>query len=340
MLRWGATVSALAVVTQAACGPPAPHLRPRSGVLQAGAGHSYRLRYSAPLDEAAIGTRWSGADLTGSPLASMQRPVLIIKADDFGGPFNYASVRFIEAIDAMRALASPGIVAAEITEDHEQLAAYQAMSATGFELWLHGYRHHCTGPNADFAGRSVGDQVETLHRGLFAAREALGFDLHAFGAPCNAIDANTAAAVLQVPEIVVWLFGTADQGTFVLPRIADIESKPGTVREPARLLADIDALLDNDQAPEAITLQVHPGRWIDEDFRRLDRFLDAVAAGKRLRYSAPFAYWSWRYERERLVLTKTGDAEYVLDLSRASLDQRIDFDPLVTSEPAEIATLD
>jgi hypothetical protein len=317
------------------CGLAAPPQAPHYvGVYHVQAGHRYWLTYATEVDSAPVGARWSGGNLVGSPLASMSRPALILKADDFGGDFSYAEKQFIDVVVRHRALASLGLMTAQMTRSASHRRAYRALAAADFELWFHGHNHICIGPRADFAGRSVDDQIATFEQGITAARDLLGVEFHSFGAPCNAIDDNTAEAMRAMPQLTTWIFGIANRGIFVLPRLIDMESSPGRVRPANDVLADINALLDSAAPPDAITLQLHPARWGYVELPRFEEVLGQIAAAGRLRYGTPFGYWSWIADRDTIELTKMSATEYVLDASAASVDQRIDTDPAVGPVPS------
>ncbi|MBI5511631.1 MAG: hypothetical protein HY903_22980 [Deltaproteobacteria bacterium] len=301
-----------------------PRLSPKAHVFQLEPHARYRLEYATAPEPSPPGTEWTGDALDGSPLAYMMRRPLILKADDFGSPFGDIDVAFIDAVDAADGVVALGIVTALIAEDDATRTAYRALNAGGFELWFHGHTH-TLGDVAEFSGSGLASQMDSFARGITAGRERLGVEFHSFGAPGNGFDADTMTALTTFPQLVVWFFGAAEAPVFVLPRLIDLESKVGVVRDVEEFSGLVEqTLAANPTAP--ITLQLHPRMWTHAD---LDRARTAIASlyDRGLRPAAPFELWAWRQEAARVRLFKETARSYILDLSQVELRLRVTVDP-------------
>jgi hypothetical protein len=297
------------------------------------AGSRYRLDFTEPVDVHPVKQTWTGAELTGSPLSYMMRLPLILKADDFGGAITANAARFIELADSYGAIVSPGIVTSSLTDQTQVNSTYFDLHSLGFEAWFHGHTHDCSGTTAEFSGIGVDEQQESFETGMGLGRSKLGLEFHTFGAPCNAIDDNTAKAIAAVPQITAWLFGKADAPSlqdadvWVLPRLLEFEESVGNVGSVDRFADDLDRVMAAQTVPEVLTLQVHPNHFGHNDYDRSNAVLSTLTARDVFRFTSPFEAWKWRMDREEVVLTKVGGSSYVLDLSTAEFDHWITMDP-------------
>lgn len=231
--------------------------------------------------------RWIPALLAGLCLLSVARaeptsethranqppaPVIVIKADDLvyrpkenvlGAGWN----RFLPLVVKQDIPVGIGIIGDSLDQDvPEYFARIDALHATGrFEFWNHGYTHardRDTG-ESEFKGPDWQTQRATLLRTQRLAKERLGFELHVFGAPFNAVDTATVEAMRAVPELTCWLYGPAHAkmppGEVVLRHTIDIEQP---VHHPN--LAAFKRDFERDRQAPYHVLQIHPGGW-DED---------------------------------------------------------------------------
>jgi hypothetical protein len=330
----------VALLASGCGGSPVPELRPRDGVFHVAAGQRYLLTYATPVDDAPVGTTWLGSSLAGSPLAAMARPALVLKADDFGPAFESIPIRFVEAVDAARGVASLGIITGRLTHDSQQLEAYRTLHAAGFELWFHGHRHRYRGPHAEFMGELTQVQRAVFDHGLAVGRDVLGLEFHSFGAPGNGVDENTAAALRQEPRIKVWLLGIPGLGVYVLGGAVSGEESEGVARDPLEIYQDLEKRRLGESPPDAVPVQVHPRDWSEESLDRFVELVGLVAAGGAWRFSGPYDEWCWLQDRGTLVVSKAGGAAYELDLRAVEHDLRLDLDPAVGPLPASVQPLD
>ena len=310
-----------------ACGPaaePHPPSNTASGAVFS-AGHVYMLTFPTEVDLLPFGTTWTGTTAADGPLAFMRRTPVILKVDDLGGPFNAPTARFVELADEYGAVTSLGIITSQLTDDDEVNATYRALHAAGSELWFH--------------GRTFEEQRASFEAGLALGLRVLGVEFRAFGAPGNEIDGATGSAMAEFPQLAVWLFGdpraeaVVDGRIALLPRHMDIEVDVGELREASEVLAELEGL----GAVAALTLQVHPIPFDDEDLDRARAIFRGIEAQGRFRYTSPSAWRAWTQDRARVTLTKGAATTYTLDLTAASHDQRITFDP--AGPPPEVTLL-
>ncbi len=252
--------------------------------------------------------------LSAAQVAVLGRPALIIKADDFGGPLNAAACDFVEAVVSVGGVAALGLITSRLGPERSVIASYQRLHEYGFELWLHGHRHTWRRPQAEFAGVGLTAQVESLATGLAVVRDRIGVGLRSFGAPGNAFDADTAAALGQFPGLRVWLYGDGpralEAGALVLPRLAELEPEVGQVAQPEAFLAGIDTLMCGATPPEVVTLQAHPFEWSRRSQRRFATILRRLLS--RFRLTTPDGWWRWVQDRDRIVVrTGTGEDGWV-----------------------------
>ncbi len=318
-----------------------PQLLDHSNVHFIEASRKYQIEFENESDADPVDTVWMADALSGSPLAYMMRPAIVIKVDDLGGPLNASTVRWIELADSYGAVVSLGIITSRLVERSDVNETYATLHARGFEAWFHGHSHDWSLPSAEFSGVSLDAQVASFETGIELGRNRLGVDFHSFGAPGNAMDDNTGKAVVAFPQIVVWLFGDgaapglADNDVLVLPRLMEFEESVGDVREPGFFSVSLNDLLDSTPTLEVLTLQVHPNRFNEEDHRRSRAIFDDLDRRGLFRYTSPYGWWKWMQDRETISLKKTGPTSYLLDLTSASFDHRIEFDP-ATALPASV----
>lgn len=206
---------------------------------------------------------------------------VILKADDLGhdpsgslSPEWRAFLNYAQAADLSVGLGLIGRFlesgSPEFLRDVQSFAADPRI-----EIWNHGYDHVLDGRHpdgstfAEFQGTSLEHQVDHLRRTQRLAREKIGLTLRAFGAPGNRIDQHTAAALREIPEIAIWLFGLPHTGLLVLPRVLDVEDP---IRRPS-FERFVEAYSSDHPV---LTLQLHPSAWTAGDlqeFRRVVEFL-------------------------------------------------------------------
>jgi peptidoglycan/xylan/chitin deacetylase (PgdA/CDA1 family) len=209
----------------------------------------------------------------------MAQQTVILKADDLRyDPEHVVSPRwsrFVGHLVSEDIPAAFGLIGKSLEAAPEEFCKRQrALLKLGtYEIWNHGYDHALKrddgrgGVWSEFKDTSLDHQRNHLLRTQVLARERLDVTLRTFGAPGNAIDRNTVAAVDACDDIEVWLFGNPASCKRVLKRTIDAEHpthNPDFDAFRARYRPDIEPLV----------LQLHPNSWDDA---RLEQFIRIVA---------------------------------------------------------------
>ncbi len=291
-------------------------------------GREYTIRFVDPVDGAATGTVWRGAEVAGTFLAPMFRPAIVLKVDDMRTPIAPAFVRFLDLMSARGLPVSGGLICetllAATPEDVSRLSRVEPVLV---EVFHHGYDHSLGEDWHEFKGTGLDFQLERLLMGADLARDVLGVELRAFGAPFNATDADTVAALGATPAFEVIFFQPYVDGRLTYSRILDVEVAPG-------LLFDLDefrALYEGVAHNDAIAIQCHPSGLDEVNTARLMAAIDFLAGEADRRFSAATAYARWTVDREAISLRKTRTNRYDLDFRDATYPQVLEFTVAPTS---------
>ncbi|SNS50491.1 DUF2334 domain-containing protein [Tropicimonas sediminicola] len=216
-------------------------------------------------------------------------PRIILKLDDAGAESDVAPACWRETMDVLneqRVVASLGVIGRGLEMPGEAFLDWLTdQSATGHEIWNHGYAHDRPEDaqpldgqqGAEFRGTSFGHQLAALRRTQELARRRLGLTLATFGAPFNATDQATVSAMHSVEELEVWLFKETPFPTSkrVLHRIPEVNIEyPVHVPDYEAFRRGFDRHLDK----QVLVLQGHPNSWFGDRsrfaaFTRIVRFL-------------------------------------------------------------------
>ncbi|HOF18162.1 MAG TPA: hypothetical protein PK082_04575 [Phycisphaerae bacterium] len=209
-------------------------------------------------------------------------PVVILKADDLtraGASRNPVSARwqaFADFIESRKIKASIGIIGYALEEDHPDFFEWiKTRDKKGvIEFWNHGYKYRVKQDDpAEFHGRSVEEQAESLRRTQKLAKEKLGIELKAFGPHWSGTDENTVKAIQSIPEIKIWFFGPKDlEGgkPFVLNRYMNLEY-PTFVPDFEQFRKRFDSW---GRKFPYLALQGHPNQWNEERFAQFAKIVD------------------------------------------------------------------
>ena len=147
------------------------------------------------------------------------------------------------------------------------------------EFWHHGWNHGKKNDAAgttvewEFKNTSLAEQVASLEKGCKAMTTATGLSFQTFGAPMNAIDSTTLAALDQLPQLTVWLYGDKhDAKRTVLNRSLNLEIKTGVISEEA-----FRKSYRNPKQPY-LALQAHPPYWNEDSFKAFTAIAATLAA--------------------------------------------------------------
>lgn len=174
------------------------------------------------------------------------------------------------------------------------------------EFWCHGFRSSrdklpdgALEP-AEFEG-SYEEQKAVLAKCEVLAKEKLGFPLRSFGPHWSGVNAATAKALSEIPEIEVWFYAPADLaaagGKYSYDRPVNLED-PIFVPDPVKFKA---AWEKNGKTRKAIALQGHPQQWgWQEDSPRWKGFREIIEflISEGCTFDTPYGYY------EKNVLNK------------------------------------
>lgn len=152
--------------------------------------------------------------------------IVIVKADDMKGTLIPQWKKFFDVVEQKNIKASVGIICDSLEADKDGYFAWlKSLAASGrVEFWNHGWDHKQWTENGatlqEFKGSGYDHQKQDLDKSQAATVAALGAPLHTFGAPYNAIDADTAKALAALPDFtMVFSYGTPPgyEGKLLLP---------------------------------------------------------------------------------------------------------------------------
>ncbi|MHC4252832.1 MAG: DUF2334 domain-containing protein, partial [Planctomycetota bacterium] len=298
------------------------------GRVVARPGRVYVFRFADPVDGAAVGTTWQGAEVAGTFLAPMFRPAVTMKADDLRTPIHDRFYRYFDLMAARGLPASGGLICETLLDtgaaDTECLSRLEPAL---IELYHHGYDHSSGEGWSEFSGTGLDFQLERLLMGADLARAALGAELRAFGAPFNATDDDTIAALELAPAFEVIFYQPYVDGRVTYSRDLDVEIDVGLVFA----LAEFRELYATYAQNDILTLQCHPTACDETNMAKLMEAVDFLAGEAGRRFTAPTAYARWLVDRDLIALKKVRTRRYELDFRDATYPQVLDFSVAPTS---------
>jgi peptidoglycan/xylan/chitin deacetylase (PgdA/CDA1 family) len=212
-------------------------------------------------------------------------PVVILKLDDFkpGGTLMPDGWQLTSDLLAARQLkASFGMIGKDIVRANSAFCDWvrKQHDSGMIEFWNHGYLH----AKRRIGGKEVAEfqdrynaQLESLDKAQEVGKEKLGFTFTTFGAPYNAVNADTARALQANDDLTLWLYGDpriAEEGGFtgiLLGRSINLETP---VHQPN--FAAFKEQYDRGDLGSYIVLQGHPRTWASDRsrFRNFVQIID------------------------------------------------------------------
>lgn len=208
---------------------------------------------------------------------------IILKADDLNFDRNHIVTlqwqRFINYILEKNIKAALGLIGNSLEKGNAAYIDYiKNLDSTGnFEIWNHGFDHIVNQVNErgeryhEFRNTSFEYQKTQLLKTQELARQKLNMTLHAFGAPGNAYDQNTIAALAEIKELKVWFFGPQNSSLLALKRYSEIEYP---THNP-----DYQKFMQfYNPKREYLALQIHPNSWNDQRFEEFKKIIEQLIA--------------------------------------------------------------
>jgi len=242
----------------------------------------------------------SAQTTTNKPTAQTARkapPYIILKVDDLrnaGGKVHPRWQKFVDFTAERKIKSGIGIIADSLEKDDPKYFQWiKDQHAKGLiEFWNHGYNHkewEVDGKKVqEFKGPSYEEQKKNLLRCNELAKQKLGFTFPAFGAPFNAIDANTAKALLDDPDTTIWLYGDLKNpaGKIVMDRVGSVNIEYPTFVPSLQKFKAGYAL---NPTRDYFVIQGHPAQWTDERFAQFVELIDFLIAEKAV-FTTPSEY--------------------------------------------------
>jgi len=292
------------------------------GRIVARPGEVYVIRFEAPVDDAADGTVWAGPEVAETFLAPMFRPAVALKADDLRTPLHQGFIRLFDEMSARGLPLAAGVICESLLDaTPEDVSRLSGLDPALVEVFHHGYDHSFGDGWCEFFGTGLDFQLERLLSGADLARATLGIELRAFGAPYNATDADTVAALELAPSFEAIFFQPHVDGRTTYSRNLDVEIDAGIVFG----LDEFMGLYSAFEQEDILALQCHPTSCDEENKAKLMSIVDFLAGAAGRRFTAPTAYARWLVDRDAIVLKKVRGTRYELDFRSATYPQVLDF---------------
>lgn len=222
---------------------------------------------------------------------------VILKADDLmyepGDIISDRWTNYFNYIENKGLKSSVGIVGVSLKQGNaEYLKRVKHLhELPNFEIWNHGYLHLVNAKDeegnlySEYRDTPYEYQKEMLEQSQEMARERLGFKMRTFGAPGNAIDANTTRVINEDDEILVWFYGNENSSKFLIPRAHEIEY-PFGVPDYGKFIKEYNS------GEKFYSLQVHPNMWNPEQFKEFKKIVDFLISNDVI-FINPYEYYKY-----------------------------------------------
>jgi hypothetical protein len=293
--------------------------------VQVKAGGVYILEFEKQVDSEPIGMQWGqeGLPICESILSPLCRKTIMLKADDLKTPLHPSWYRYFELCDGEDIPCTAGIICDSLQNADSETKEYlTSLHPYKVEFWHHGWDHYKGSSEVrEFRGTTLEYQINHLQWGLDEA-DNIGIDMHSFGAPFNAVDDNTITALSFFPEISSIFYQPTVPGKTTFYRNLNLESSPGQIYS----LEEFKQLYTEQAWREVLALQLHPLEFSEEEWTRLSSILRFLAEENR-RFTTPTGYVNLQEDLyyDNIVVKKTGDKVYTLDLSNALHDHELEI---------------
>ncbi len=285
-------------------------------------GRQYRVVFPHAPSASAPDSLGNAANWARLILAPMYRKAVVLKADDFKATEDEKWQKFLCIVLRLNLRSSVGLICNSLLMAHQDILEWmKSFDGSQIEIFVHGWDHSLGEDHAEFKGSALETQFRHLQLAIHTMREKLGITPHTFGAPGNAIDQNTLEALIQNPEIKVWLFGLPNEEIFVLPRILEIEKQVGSVYSKKAFIS----FYEKKKQAEVLTLQLHPRMWTTEDFQNFLDIVGFLATTADRQFMTPYGYYTWLQDRDKILVVKIGENAYLIDCRNARYSHELDF---------------
>ncbi|MFC1480933.1 DUF2334 domain-containing protein [Candidatus Neomarinimicrobiota bacterium] len=298
-----------------------PQILVNRATLQAG--KVYELEFLEEMDELAYPSVLDSQELLlKSPLKYFAKKAFIIKADDLKAVPTDRWKRYFDLIADSGVPSTAGVITKYFTSlSSIDSAFHRNRIDSGIEYWHHGWDHQLDDNVIEFRGTSYDHQYTHLRDGIDIIKDKLDYTIHAFGAPGNAWDTTTVAAISNIPEIKVWLFGDDLPGKISIP-MGNIVEQSATVYE----LSDVQRILAGQISNPVVMFQIHPNSWDDDNFDRFKIAMDYLVEFDSRAFMTAYEYFKLDADRDNIIVDKVDRLTYHIDLTAATYDHDIQIE--------------
>ncbi|MES2276677.1 MAG: DUF2334 domain-containing protein [Bacteroidota bacterium] len=230
----------------------------------------------------------------------LAQPKIIIKLDDIGVKNNSCKASpVIDVLMKRKIKAGLGVIANNLDSTALNVFAkyLKATDAHGdklIEIWHHGLFHTANNPpnnNREFEGTTFEFQLEHFNRADQLVLKYLGVQMHSFGAPYNASDANTNKVIAANPNYKVFMLNNIKEAE--LNRVANYNNRVNM--ESATGMVNYDYFVTQyeklkDKYPDYMVLQGHAMQWDAAKIAEFNKILDFLIAQK-CEFVLPYDYY-------------------------------------------------
>jgi hypothetical protein len=224
-------------------------------------------------------------------VVSPDRLIVIIKADDFQASIMHSFKRLFEVCKLVYIPISAGLVMNSLqTAAASQIEFLANLDPQECELWIHGYTHYMDIPNGttEFKGPDKDTQIATLKKCIDVSQSYLKRDLSVFGAPGNAADSSTSAALDTFPSIKTVFFQPLGGNRLVLTRSLFMEYSTGKTYNHSDVIDKANKL----PAGSVAVMQIHPNAWGEMEWSEFVLTIQALK-NNGVVFMTPSEYTKW-----------------------------------------------
>ncbi|MDD4969240.1 MAG: hypothetical protein PHT07_07385 [Paludibacter sp.] len=238
--------------------------------------------------------------------------VVIIKADDLGDTTANWN-RFMKIVIDNKICAGVGVIPGRVTTQgsiSEMKRINELRQSNEFpyiEFWNHGYDHHKTNKETEFSGSDLNDQTKRIQMSQNFLFDNLSSTCHTFGAPFNKTSGVTSSALVNSPEINVWLSYQKIEKHF-LGDWKDPNKKVITKMDQHIILntdylylndfpiGDIINNYERDKEKPYVLIQIHPAKWDERRFNQFEKLIHFYKDRHLAIFMTPYQYFRYLHK--------------------------------------------
>jgi len=242
--------------------------------------------------------------------------VVIFKADDLGDTTANWN-RFMKIVIDNNICAGVGVIPGRVTTEGSKseirrIHELKRWSKFPFiEFWNHGYDHSKINGITEFSGSDTNAQINHIELSQNFLLYNLNSTCHTFGAPFNRTSGVTSSALINFPEINVWLCYQNNEKHF-LSEWKDPNKK--VINQTDRhIILNTDYLYLNDfpigniinnyerdKDKPYVLIQIHPAKWDDSKFVQFEKLIHFYKDRHLATFMTPYQYFKYLHKEYTL----------------------------------------